>query len=249
MFAYTPAEAIDSLKPGSDAAVCLSMLTPGSLQGCSAATVHRGPVAPGGTDSVPSSVRASEREIDDFLADYGKPPRSAVRALLNPTDENIAAMRAEQTRREVVAAYVAQRLTEIQQAAAGARVPGVPQLYAALPYFMGTRIVAYAPAQCRACDEMYGMLRQFIRDNPVADVQLGLIAEASATAPLDTLLEIGLPLPAFTLSSDQARARGVPPAPVIEINDMRTGRRLFVPSMIEAATLRDSVVGLRREGE
>lgn len=56
-----------------------------------------------------------DAEISAFLAGYGKPPREAVRALLDPTDDNIRAWIRAQRKTLSVAAYVAQRMTALQQ--------------------------------------------------------------------------------------------------------------------------------------
>lgn len=59
--------------------------------------------------------RRIDTEVAAFLADYGKPPREAVRALLDPTDENIAAWMQAQQKTLAISAYVAQRLTALQE--------------------------------------------------------------------------------------------------------------------------------------
>jgi hypothetical protein len=67
--------------------------------------------------------------IDAYLAAYGKPPRAAVRALLDPSDENVAALLAEQSRQELRAARVAARLTRLRerQSVSAASGDGVDQ--------------------------------------------------------------------------------------------------------------------------
>ncbi len=123
------AVALDMLTPGSDAEACSSMLVPGARRGCAAldeaartditAPVRRAASAAaapasatGSADSAESSIEAA---IDAYLAGYGKPPRAAVRALLDPSDANVAALLAEQVRQEARAAQVAARLTRLRQ--------------------------------------------------------------------------------------------------------------------------------------
>ncbi len=72
--------------------------------------------------------RIDER-ISAFLADYGKPPRYAVRALLDPTDDNIRAWIRAQQKTLAAAAYVARRMTALQRnppAEGAASVPPKP---------------------------------------------------------------------------------------------------------------------------
>jgi hypothetical protein len=45
---------------------------------------------------------------------YGKPPREAIRALLDPSDENILAMMRQQQAAVDRAEYVAWRMTQLQ---------------------------------------------------------------------------------------------------------------------------------------
>ena len=71
--------------------------------------------------------RRIDAEISAFLGDYGKPPREAVRALLDPTDDNIRAWIRAQQRTLAVAAYVARRMTALQQEnPADGTAPGRP---------------------------------------------------------------------------------------------------------------------------
>jgi len=57
---------------------------------------------------------ALERSVDAYLSNFGKPPREAVRALLDPSDANIEAWARQQQDLLTLAARVAARLTEAQ---------------------------------------------------------------------------------------------------------------------------------------
>lgn len=70
--------------------------------------------------------RRIDAEISAFLANYGKPPPEAVRALLDPTDDNIRAWIQAQQRTLAVAAYVARRMTVLQQEHPADSVASVP---------------------------------------------------------------------------------------------------------------------------
>ena len=72
------------------------------------------PAAAGATAPIGPAGPVSETDIDRFLAEYGKPPRSAVGALLDPTEKNIAAMREDLLQRESLAAYIAERMSDLQ---------------------------------------------------------------------------------------------------------------------------------------
>lgn len=79
--------------------------------GAAATRIERIPNLTGVSDAANIDAR-----IDAFLASYGKPPRSAVRALLEPTDDNIRELLAEQERTLSLAAYVAARMTSLKRA-------------------------------------------------------------------------------------------------------------------------------------
>jgi len=265
---FTAAAVADALHPGSDAPAC-GALRPGATAACPArAADPPGTVAtpfPGVTARSPAPppgerreapVRAElpidrgiERDIDDFLLQYGKPPRSAVRALLDPSDENIAALRAEQARRETVAAYVAQRLTEIQERPELAESSDPAALDAArraVPFLAALRITVLVPADCASCAPLFRTLRQFGRANPVADLRLAVVGADGAAQVLGQLRDADLPVPVTVLSPDAARAFGFPELPAILVQDLRSGRRLALPAAIGAEALREAAVSLRR---
>lgn len=93
---------------GARAADCTSALRLG-LQSCEAPTdaQTRGPTA--GYDR-----NTLEARVDAYLANFGKPPRAAVRALLEPSDENIQAFVTDQKNTLSLAAYVAARMTALK---------------------------------------------------------------------------------------------------------------------------------------
>jgi hypothetical protein len=93
------------LHPGAATPDCRSALRIGPVACADAATGEAG-----------ARKARLERAVDDFLAGYGKPPREAVRALLDPTDQNIAAWALAQRRTLDLAAYVGNRLTALQRA-------------------------------------------------------------------------------------------------------------------------------------
>jgi len=243
------------LTPGSDAPACRNMLTPGSAHACSQersrpAVERYGipPQARGITASAdrgePASDPVSEKDVDDFLASYGKPPRSAVRALLDPTDGNIAAMRVDQSRREIVAAYVAQRLTELQARDAG---PATVAEYRTLPYLVGMQVTAFVDAACEQCEELYRMLRRFIAADPIVDVRLAVVADSAEQAPLGALLTGGLAVPASTVSRQDVLAYGISALPAIMIEDLRSRRRRVIPADADSAQLHERIVAMRRQ--
>ena len=109
------------LLPGPELTECWTALAPGPLS-CTDAL-------PGGAkDSEAtqlatreiSHAAALEQRVNAFLADWGKPSREAVRALLEPSDENIQRMVGKHRETIALAAFVSARMTQMQQEGAGA---------------------------------------------------------------------------------------------------------------------------------
>jgi hypothetical protein len=116
----------DVLRPGAQVVDCDSALRIGTSR-CAqlAATEAIPPPLPTTTTNEPpvsaappahpaAPPPAPEAAVDEFLAVYGKPSREAARALIDPTDENIAAMVRKEDERIAIAAYVGRRMTELR---------------------------------------------------------------------------------------------------------------------------------------
>src|SRR6267154_2798024 len=103
------------LLPGAMLADCRSALRIGVVSCGRLDLVVIGPEGrqPDQTGQPPAQV--SDAQESEFLAQYGKPPREAVRALLDPSDTNIAAWLIQQRRVVAVASYVANRITHMQK--------------------------------------------------------------------------------------------------------------------------------------
>ncbi len=99
---------------GADLSACNSALRIGWIrcEGDSPPTMEPGP---GPAPAAPAKGTVTEAQIDDYLAHYGKPPRVAVRALLDPSDDNIAALVNHQAALLALADHIAARMTELQR--------------------------------------------------------------------------------------------------------------------------------------
>ena len=259
--AVLPPAGADSLSPGSDAPPCNNMLLPGSIVRCQPQPATPEPVTPQphqpAEDKSLLETRPTQRlpiggvteeAVDDYLAHYGKPPREAVRALINPTDDNIAAMAAREKQRQIVAAYVAQRWNELQQRESA--LPGKPALeaYTVLPFFIGVQLNAYLTPDCPACEAAVKVVKQLAAENPVADARLMVITDDERAA-LDTLLRLGALLPVSTLSPQQALANGLERVPVIEVIDTRTRKRRVIAGVPTLKALRETVIAFRKASQ
>jgi hypothetical protein len=64
--------------------------------------------------TAPGGAPVTDAQIDAFLQQYGKPPKEAVRALLDPSDDNILAWLHARRRTLELARYVADRMTALE---------------------------------------------------------------------------------------------------------------------------------------
>jgi len=186
-----------------------------------------------------------ETDVDRTLAEYGKPPREAVRALLDPSDENIAAWARKQRLVIVVASYVASRLTEIQSRLedAGGPAPRIPA--SVLPAVGQTRVTLSLRSADPPTLQAVRSLTRVVARYPALDarlVQIGPPPEGhvvSWLAHLDTTLPIAI-APRATLNEMAA------PSLVIEDIRTRASERIDA-SGITAQEICDRIVALLAE--
>ncbi len=252
------------LSVGSDAPACNNMLRPGMMAKCEEKSVANAvPVSTPTANpalSIPNSTNiatkldralplggVSEAMVDEYLASYGKPPREAVRALMNPTDENIAAMAIAEQKRQVIAGYVAQRWTEYQQGQSPKSTKATFDAYTVLPMFVGMRLSLYVSPGCGECEAAVLNVRKLVEENPVLDSRLVIIAN-DERATLETLMHLGVSMPVSTVTPQQATAAGIAATPVIEIIDTRNARRRMISGIATADALREAVIQLRKSG-
>ena len=108
-----------------------SVLSPGVLDPECRSALHVGPVScdesrssfeesieTSGSESRSAPALADreqeEAKVEAYLASYGKPPREAVRAILDPSDQNIAQWHLAQERTMALASYLGSRLTALE---------------------------------------------------------------------------------------------------------------------------------------
>ncbi len=256
----------DSLSPGSDAPPCLNYVEPGPMVRCDAPTtvpsvdpprqeapalprsetMPRPPTAAGVQNAVGG---VSEAEVDAFLANYGKPPREAVRALLNPSDENIRALEAKHQRDEVVRSYMAERWTRIKAESGVTGALHGREVYTVLPHFMGMRFTLYVTPDCGSCARAVESIKRLVQSYPVANAQVAVVSEQEERV-LPAALGWQLALPTVWLTPQEARAHGVTHVPAMDVRDTRTRRmQRLVGKVPEPNALRDLVVMMRTKEE
>lgn len=185
-----------------------------------------------------------DQEVDAFVANHGKPSREAARALLDPTDDNIAAMLRRLQRDQAIAAYVGQRMTEMQQADPTLAAPSnaVPM---DLPAFSGIRLLLITQPQCERCDRAAQALQRLVAMYPTLDARIGVAGLRDARALIQEMARTGVTLP--TSAAEETllqRVRLVPPFLIVA--DVRRQREGYVVDVEDTERLRLAVLEFQR---
>jgi len=181
--------------------------------------------------------RAEERQVDAFLARYGKPPREAVRALLDPSDDNILAWLHSQNETLARANYVARRMSALQSQldTRSARIgPLGARDRAPMTSVRATLYARDLDAATLAGARSLGELQ---RRHPRLDARLVRLAPAGTEAPRvppQWVATLGTRVPIDTVAADVAEAADLPQ---LWVEDLRNGSRrsLHAPSLDEAS--------------
>lgn len=237
---------------------------PAAAAGCSAFVVGpcmpRGRAAPGhvspspaaalpatsaAASPAPAAAGPTDTDIERYIADHGKPPREVARALLDPSDANVAAMMRRLQRDQAIAAYVGQRMTELSQSD--------PSLVVArgaapddLPSFAGLRLVLVTRPDCAACDRAAQALQQLVATYPTLDARVAVAGARDAQQIVQYMARSGITLPTAP-AADALLARFNRAPPYLLVADVRHQREgLLAVADIDTGQLRQALLAFRR---
>jgi hypothetical protein len=207
-----------TLSPGAEVVDCRSALRAGphSCEPTANEIIREG----ASTAEAPASDPVhgtSEAQVDAFLATYGKPPREAVRALLDPSDENIRALLRNQERTIAVASFVAARMTQMQAERKG--VAGDSSNIIELPSAMNTRLTLAARIGDPSIVNATMAVERLARELPALNVRIELHGSASGewmreyVGHIDPAVQVGR-----VAESDVDGS-----LPQVRLEDLRTG--------------------------
>ena len=199
---------------------------------------------PAGMATMPSGIGAAPagaNEIDAFLAAHGKPTREAAAALLDPTDEHIAAMLRSEEQRIAVASYVAQRMTALRaQRPTGADDPALPG--SALPSMVRMRATLWLAIGDRDGEATARELQRVAMAYPALDAQLRIGGIAGDSAARQAAIAAARIAPALPVASAQPQSG----PPVLVLEDQRSGARVARHAAgLGRAAIVDAIVSLR----
>lgn len=187
----------------------------------------------------------TEAEIDAYIANHGKPSRESARALLDPTDENIAAMARSIRQQAAVASYVASRMTNLQQVDPGLTALNPAFASEDLPMLSGMRIVLHVALGCRECERAAMVLQKLVAESPVLDARVVVHRAADLKEFTLELGRMGLTLPASMASPELAKfAKAVP---IAVLADLRYGRESFLRAFGTTQEVRSTIASFRKQ--
>lgn len=190
---------------------------------------------------------AGEPEVDSFIANHGKPSREAARAMLEPTDENIAAMMRRLQRDQAIAAYVGQRMTELQQSDPTLATAPTSAVPVDLPSFTSVRLVLVTQPDCNRCDRAAQALQRLVSIYPTLDARIVVAGVREPRQIVHEMARTGVTLP--TSPADDAllqRIRRSPP--YLLVADVRRQREGLVVDVDDTERLRLAVLEFQRSG-
>jgi hypothetical protein len=247
----------DVLRPGAQIADCDSALRIGTSR-CAqlvateaiplplpTTTTAEPPVAaapPAHAAVVPAS--APEAAVDEFLAVYGKPSREAARALIDPTDENIAKMVRKEDERIAIAAYVGRRMTELRARRPAEETPEIDS--SALPAMIQMQAFLVAatgdPDGVAAAHRLDQLAAAFAS----LDARLVWVGDLAPRAAAIEAAADAIALPVNVVAPDLLDAS----EPYLLLHDSRhrLSRRLSARGL-SVEQIRTAIVALRAEGE
>jgi hypothetical protein len=215
-----------TLEPGASTIDCASALRPG-IRDC----------APGNVAAAPARLEAL---VDRYLADYGKPPREAVRALLDPSDANIRAMVQKQEETMAVASYVAARMTAVE-ADAGAQA--VHLSVADALAFRKMRIVLTQRPQSAQAQPALRLMRMLALRVPFLQARVELVGDFDPQSLRRELAAIPAPLDVAIVDPGMVDASALP---FLRLEDVRNGLvRFFDARTLSFAQLRSAAQTMR----
>lgn len=201
-----------------------------------------------GTSTAATAVvgGVSEKDIDDHLASWGKPSRQAIRAVLNPTDENIIEMRRKNQADLAMSSYIANRASQIDSSTSAIKVESLGGTEA--PALNRMKVILYAPLKCGTCDQMFSALQALAVQAPMLDASIAVTSPASEKDIIVELARLGLTLPVRTSQSNEL-ARLAKKPPFLHIVDAKNQLEGTIPASATADEIKVAIISYRKSND
>jgi hypothetical protein len=189
----------------------------------------------------------SEAHVTEYLAEYGKPPREAVRALLDPTDDNIAAWIRQQRRVTSIATYVATRMTEMQSQLETEPLDTTVMPVSRVPAMVQMRATLFLNAASESSQQAANALQQVVGRYPSVDARIVQVGSQPERQRLNWQLKLDPMLPISIVALETISNL---PLPSLLIEDLRYQTRLRLDATnITAQQICNEIIALRIAAE
>jgi hypothetical protein len=200
-----------------------------------------------GTNDSDEPWSVSEAQIDEYLAQYGKPPREAVRALLDPSDRNIAAWLRKQHEIIATASYVASRMTEIAAESNSLRTVDYSVPSSQFPAMMQMRATLFFKFESSPSWRAVHALQTVVDHYPSIEGRLVHVGPLPDARRSKWLAALGTVLPLSTVPGETINNLSVPSLLIEDLRYMT--RQLLDATDLTAERVHEQIVALRTAGQ
>ena len=206
---------------------------------------------------IPSSVQltltptlvvggVSDKDVDDHLATWGKPSREAVRAVLNPTDENISSMRRKNQADLAMSAYIANRASQIDASSSALKVESLSGSEA--PALNKMKVVLYSALKCATCDRMVAALQTLAVQAPMLDASIAVTSPSSEKEIIIELARLGLTLPVRPAQPSELSRLGKS-APFLHVTDAKNQVEGTIAASATTDEIKQAIISYRNTND
>lgn len=235
------------LTPGVIGQKCGSFLSPGALQACKKKEEDKKAEA----ENTPhGKAKTLHTRLKEFYQHYGKPPKAAAKALLDPTPQNIDAWALEEVRNQDNAAMVAAELTaaekRIEEKAEAVPVQELEQAKIPTMYSDDMKVTLWSrTGQCPGCTAMTHEIQALAVENPSMIVQEKLVGAQSLSDAINYAAHGGLDFSVFPTDKKAALQKGIDAVPAIVLDDLEYHRHYVIKQPVDLEGLRREIMAFR----
>lgn len=185
----------------------------------------------------------SEQDVDEHIANWGKPSRQAVRATLNPTDENITSMRRKNQADLAMSAYIANRAAQIDASSSALKVETLSGTDA--PLLNRMKVILFSPLKCGTCDRMLTALQTLAVQAPMLEASVAVTSSVSEKDIILELTRLGLTLPVRPSQPSELSRLGKSP-PFIHIVDAKNQVEGTISASASVDEVKTAIISYRK---
>ena len=229
---------------------CGNFLAPGNVTACVQKKKMASILTPRKPQNENESLGQKEKR---FYKNYGKPPKAAAAALLDPTPENIKGWALEEIRSQNNAAAVAAALTTEEKKIENSEqnIPSEVAAEAKMPTYFADDITVTmwgGGVKCPACKAQQAALQAMATENPTMNIKEELVGKTSLQEVVDYETQSGLDFNVLPVTKSDAVKAGIKALPSLVITDEEYHHTAVLTGFVNVKQLRGFIMTLRRNG-